>query len=189
MSERENRKEGKESKTSTVSLAQRPQWVSLTGHSTLASSLTAFHHMDLGWSGSKLRPPQSVRPPLIRTIMPSSSRGPVTQNGVTPSPKLVSLSPDYERRREQYTASVDKHRQADSAITLGVRWLSWEGWWWGGEDNWEKMRDRGKQGVKPGSAWEVTVAMELTWVTSGLIGCDAVQRFAAGQGHWLYSVT
>lgn len=86
----------KGTENSLVSLmAGRPYWVFLPdGHSTLTTSLSLSHHMDLGWGGSPPQYPGLLC--LIITTMPFPSLGPVTQNGVTAFPRLVSLCPDYE---------------------------------------------------------------------------------------------
>lgn len=67
-----------------------------------------------GWVRAAAAP---IRAPLIRTIIPSPSWGPVTKNGVAPSARLVSPRPDYERQGEETAVWFSRHRRAHRAIT------------------------------------------------------------------------
>lgn len=76
-----------------------------------------------------------IRAPLIRTIIPSPSWGPVTKNGVAPSVRLVSPSPDYERHGEETAVWFSRHHRAHRAITPDESWQSQRG---------EKREKRGR---------------------------------------------
>lgn len=75
----------------------------------------------LGWVRAAAAP---VRAPLIRTIIPSPSWGPVTKNGVAPSARLVSPRPDYERQGVETAVWFSRHRWTHRAITPDESWQS-----------------------------------------------------------------
>ncbi len=132
--------------------------------------------------------------PLIRTIMPSPSWGPVTQNGVRPLLRLVSPSPGYEssgRKPQCRSAGIAELTEQlpqvrGGRVRGGREWREQEKY--KGQVKRETTTERdgrgngGWRGLKPRPQWEVTVSIKLTLVTSGWIWSDVVQWYLTGEG-------